>query len=308
MYEEGRFDMRFFGSSTRLGWSVLAALVALSSLSSGFAIHEGDPDLQHIVVSAPETYGQCVDAVTFDTFSVTNVVDPVTGDPWRLEGVVHVQYILGDGDRMSVPGGLYTVNQTGDLNLQIRYPPVSEWPIFTNPDTGQSLSEIHVDISIGVIDQFGDLRGMLAIGPGHDWDVFCLNPPLPPPPVGEDGCTPGFWKNHQSAWASTAYTTGQTVGSVFTLPSDLSSLGQNSLLAALQGGGGTGQLGGAKILLRAAVAGLLNASHSSVDYPVSESDLIADVNAALASLDRDTMLDLATSIDNQNNLGCPIDG
>jgi hypothetical protein len=288
----------------RVGLTILSALIALGSLSSGFAIHENDPDLQHIVVSAPETYGQCVDAVTFDTLSVTNVVDPVTGDAWRLEGYVHVQYVVEGGGRVDVPGGFYAVNQVGDLELQISYPPVSEWPVFTNPSTGQPLSEIHVDVSISVIDQFGEFRGMLAIGPGHDWDVFCLTPP--PPPAGEEGCTPGFWKNHLSAWSSTAYAPSQQVGSVFVLPSALSSLSQNSLLTALQGGGGPGQLGAAKILLRAAVAGLLNASHTSVDYPVTTSDLIAQVNSALASADRATMLELATSIDDQNNLGCPI--
>jgi len=54
------------------------------------------------------------------------------------------------------------------------------------------------------------------------------------------------------------------------------------------------------------VAGLLDASHSGVDYPRNPADVIADVDAALASGDRNTMLTLASAIDSDNNLGCPL--
>jgi hypothetical protein len=65
-------------------------------------------------------------------------------------------------------------------------------------------------------------------------------------------------------------------------------------------------LGGAKILLRAAVAALLNAGHSGVDYPRTTAEILADVNAALSSGNRNTMLALATALDDDNNLGCPL--
>ena len=64
--------------------------------------------------------------------------------------------------------------------------------------------------------------------------------------------------------------------------------------------------GGAEILLRAAVAALLNASHPGVDYPRSTASVISDVNTALASGNRDTMLTLANSLDADNNQGCPL--
>jgi hypothetical protein len=68
--------------------------------------------------------------------------------------------------------------------------------------------------------------------------------------------------------------------------------------------------GGARILLRAAVAGLLNAELTESGtcnsaYPRTVAELIDDVNAALASCDRDLMLALAGAIDSDNNLGCP---
>ena len=81
-----------------------------------------------------------------------------------------------------------------------------------------------------------------------------------------------------------------------------------TLLQALSFKGGSGTLGAAQTLLRAAVAALLNSAHPDVDYPRTTAEVIADVNAALASQDRSTMLNLATALDADNNLGCPLNG
>jgi hypothetical protein len=123
-------------------------------------------------------------------------------------------------------------------------------------------------------------------------------------PPGGEGCTPGYWKNHLGSWPPTGYSPGQSVGSVFAA-GGFPSLASGTLLDALQGGGGPGTLGAAQILLRAAVAALLNAAHPGVDYSMSASGVISAVNAALASNDRDTMLALATLLDGLNNAGCP---
>lgn len=131
-------------------------------------------------------------------------------------------------------------------------------------------------------------------------------PPPPPPPPGDEGCTPGYWKNHTDSWTATGYSPSQTIGSVFSGASAFPSLASQTLLQGLQGGGGPGTLGGAKILLRAAVAALLNASHPDVAYPHTVNSVIDDVNAALASNNRNTMLSLATALDRDNNLGCPL--
>lgn len=129
-----------------------------------------------------------------------------------------------------------------------------------------------------------------------DVDVVCR-------PPGGEGCTPGYWKNHPEAWVG--FTTGQTLESVFDVPDSLE-LDSVSLHSALSFGGGSGTLGGSKILLRAAVAALLNSASSGVDYPLTTAQVIAQVNAALATGDRDTILDLATDLDNKNNGGCPL--
>ena len=130
-----------------------------------------------------------------------------------------------------------------------------------------------------------------------------------PPPEDFEGCTPGFWKNSVGSWADTPYSPSQRVDSVFTLPSGVLSnqLGDDTLLQALGYPGGTNLLGAAQILLRAAVASILNATHPDVDdFPRTAAEVIADVNAALATKNRATILALASQLDADNNLGCDL--
>ena len=70
--------------------------------------------------------------------------------------------------------------------------------------------------------------------------------------------------------------------------------------------GGNSDEGGARILLRAAVAALLNAAHPDISYPLTPAEVISQVNAALAG-DRSDMLTLATTLDAANNQDCTID-
>lgn len=60
--------------------------------------------------------------------------------------------------------------------------------------------------------------------------------------LGDEGCTPGYWKNHPASWTATGYTRTQTLESVF---------------------------------LHHAVAALLNASHPGVDYPRTAASIIS---------------------------------
>ena len=60
------------------------------------------------------------------------------------------------------------------------------------------------------------------------------------------------------------------------------------------------------ILIRAAVAGVLNAAHPDVNYPRTVADIQSAVNAAIASGDKTTVTNLATAIDNDNNRHCPL--
>lgn len=133
------------------------------------------------------------------------------------------------------------------------------------------------------------------------------------------GCTPGFWKNH-TPWTQYnldgVYSTSTTVSSMlggYTFKGTLTSLQSTTMLQALQGGGGTGTIGAAKILLRAGTAAYLNAD-VEIEYPYRRDSvgygglpsLKSLITSALDSGDRDTMIALAAQLDAANNLGCPL--
>ncbi|WP_224277368.1 hypothetical protein [Nocardioides lacusdianchii] len=128
--------------------------------------------------------------------------------------------------------------------------------------------------------------------------------------IGYEGCTPGYWKNHTDNWQEMK--SERLFGVVYTsAPTSVSGL---TFLQALQARGGAGADGAAQILARASAAAYLNAAHEGLGYPwrrltTGKDDrpaLVATVNAAFASGDRDTMLALAARLDADNNLGCPL--
>ena len=115
-------------------------------------------------------------------------------------------------------------------------------------------------------------------------------------PPGNEGCTPGFWKNHTDAWEG--FSPNQTVVSVFgDAPSSVANL---TLLQGLQLGGG-----GVNALTRQAIAALLGAASSNVDYPLTVQEVIDMVNAAFASGDAATIESLKDTLDEFNNFGAP---
>jgi hypothetical protein len=125
---------------------------------------------------------------------------------------------------------------------------------------------------------------------------------------GCEGLTPGYWKNHLEDWPPTGYAPGDTVGSVFSaVSSHFPGLADDTLLEALSYPGGPGAEGGARILLRAAVAALLNAAHPGLNFPDAPESVIINTNNAIASENRQTMLSLAAYWDFENNLGGSLD-
>lgn len=125
------------------------------------------------------------------------------------------------------------------------------------------------------------------------------------------GRTPGYWKNHPEAWIS-GYLPGAYVQNVFTIPTglltgsilDLDKNGaKDTLIAGLAYKGGSTVAGGAQILMRAAIAALLNKAYYGGDYPAASSKaaLITMVNNALATMDRAQIIALASYFDYWNN-------
>jgi hypothetical protein len=129
--------------------------------------------------------------------------------------------------------------------------------------------------------------------------------------LGNQGCTPGYWKQsqHFDSWPA-AYSTGQAISTVFNVPGTYTlngaGLGTYTLLQGLSFQGGNDLSGKAQILLRAAISAVLNSG--SVQYGMSLTDIVSSVNAALASGDATQIINLATTLDNLNNGlgGCPL--
>ncbi len=107
--------------------------------------------------------------------------------------------------------------------------------------------------------------------------------PTPTPPLGE-GCTPGYWKNHDLAWPPTGYSPSDDFDTTFGV--NIFIIDKTLMQALNSGGGGIYRLG------RHGTAALLNAAHPDVDYPYTEAEVIALVQAgdadALEAANEDT--------------------
>jgi len=134
--------------------------------------------------------------------------------------------------------------------------------------------------------------------------------------TGNQGCTPGFWKTHTglghqaNAWCS-AYTTNTLVSTVFHTDKcgcDFSSL---TFLEALGLSSGNTICEAQGKLFQMGVSALLNAcTGSGVNYPLTTAQIISEVNTAIDSCDRTTILNEASRLDGFNNGpgGCPLGG
>jgi hypothetical protein len=123
------------------------------------------------------------------------------------------------------------------------------------------------------------------------------------PTTCNEGCTPGFWKNHVDLW-SCGYTRTTPVSSVFDTTDCGCNFSNLTFFQALNLKGGKTICGAQQTLYRAGVSALLSAC--SVNYTLTTAQIIAEVNAALASCDRQTILAEATRLDGFNNLSCPL--
>lgn len=150
------------------------------------------------------------------------------------------------------------------------------------------------------------LLGLLA-------GLFVATSPARADNIGNEGCTPGYWKNHQNNWYETAtmkIPTGTLLNSKYVGFKTSPTFKEDSLLDALKYNGGNTLLGAERNLLRAAAAAWLNAAHEGVGYPYRRNqapyNIVKTVNDAIASNSRAKMLQVAGELDAANNLGCPL--
>jgi len=115
-----------------------------------------------------------------------------------------------------------------------------------------------------------------------------------PPPIGQQGCTPGYWKQPQHLDSWTGYEATADYATTFGVSSSFT----KTLLEALgQGGGNQIALG------RHAVAALLNAASYGVAYPVTADQIIALVQSAYATGQFEAAKNKLAAY---NELGCPL--
>lgn len=139
----------------------------------------------------------------------------------------------------------------------------------------------------------------------------CTPTPTFTPTPGNQGCSPGFWKQpqHFMFWGC-GYAPNTLVSSVGLLTDicgcDFSSL---KMLQALNGSSGNTICDAQAKLYQMAVAALLNAC-STVEYPLTTPQIVSEVNATLASCSRDMILNEASRLNGFNNGpgGCPLGG
>jgi len=129
---------------------------------------------------------------------------------------------------------------------------------------------------------------------------------------GQQGLTLGYWKNHTSSWQY--YTPDQKLGTIFAgLTEDLDpstpgvqnpfqALANDTMLQALNYQGGPTIQDAARLMLKQAAAGLLNAINTGVNYPLTTGQIKVMVNNALESQDRATILSVASILEADNSL------
>ncbi len=122
-------------------------------------------------------------------------------------------------------------------------------------------------------------------------------PEPPVPPNNFQGCSPGFWKNNTGAWE--VYEPTTLFKDVF---NEVDNLDENLTLEEASGLGG----GGINALARHAVAALLNAAHTDVNYPKNVDTVITKTKEAFNSEDAEKIEELKDTFDEYNNLGCPL--
>jgi hypothetical protein len=117
------------------------------------------------------------------------------------------------------------------------------------------------------------------------------------------GLTPGYYKNHTAAITNLGLSLSTTLSDLFgssTFSGPYAGLANDTLVDALNFGGGPSLSDKAQILLRQAVAAYLNASYGG--YTLSAAQVVADVQSALASQDPNVITNLANQLDSFNSL------
>ncbi len=265
-----------------------------------YTVQEGDPD--PLINTVTVTYEDALALAVHDTdFAEVDLIHPGL----TLEQVCLTSPVPPGSD---AEFGVTIVN-TGDVDLIVTTSAVEFPGPFTilagDTFTDSTFAPCDGDEACSTIDILGVLHADYNLDnqyPASDTDC------CPCGETGEEGCTPGYWKNQTECWE--CYTIDTLIGEVFDVPgapSEIAGFANDTLLEALRYGGGKGLIGKTRNLLRHAVAALHNGCDPDVAYPMSESGVIDAVNAALATEDPSEIQTLHGTFEMYNEYGCPQD-
>ena len=155
-----------------------------------------------------------------------------------------------------------------------------------------------------------------AYGMYGDIEVFDCDPShyFGPDPPGEEGCTPGYWKNNgdkhgASAWCE-RFEPSDPISMHFVLNNPLvirgkgkSTITDPTLLQALDANGG-----GVNAMIRHGVAAMLNACSDCVQYQYSSPDQVISMIEDTLNEEGDyyTVDELHSMFAEYNEAGCPV--
>jgi hypothetical protein len=122
------------------------------------------------------------------------------------------------------------------------------------------------------------------------------DPEDPPVGNGDQGCTPGYWKNHLSRWPA-AYSPSDSFNNTF---------GVNAFSPDITLQAGLNRNGGhINALARHAVAALLSAASLDVDYSLTTEQVILMVQQAVGG-SKGQIEAIKNQFEHFNELGCPL--
>jgi hypothetical protein len=124
----------------------------------------------------------------------------------------------------------------------------------------------------------------------------------PTPPAGDEGCTPGYWRNHADRWQ------GVTSSADFDATFGVDLFATNITLGTAiwaNGGGNNALARHATAALLNSFGGVPNGDGEKVDYPYTTAQVIQMVQDAAANGTIEETKDLFAAA---NELGCPLSG
>ncbi|MCW4035329.1 MAG: hypothetical protein NWF03_08205 [Candidatus Bathyarchaeota archaeon] len=307
-------DLRYFASPVSFFVSTL------SGVPAGYDVDNTDYlgwciDLSHMDIPS--------DTLTVKLISSCNIPSEYNTEEWYSEGWNYVNYILNNKPTVTDKDDVYDI-QMAIWNFVDNVEGDGDHNPNRNP-SADSLALIANAYANGAtfVPGPGDIVAVICV-PDEAEQITIIEVEIPE--EGDEGLTPGFWKNHVDVWPTTTFENyeGETMSidpatttfsDVFNVTirinvkkNDPDGILDPTLLEALAGKNGVNEDKDIyDALARHAVAALLNALHPDVNYPMSAGDIINQVHDAISNTDLTDAHPLKNTLDMYNNLGGGID-